>query len=99
MAGRTDRKRQSSFDCKYEEESQKKPCYSKDRADQPEFSFRMYCYELKVFIRDEDLIPDPEDFWKFLKNYETVQKRAGGRKHDLGSPGKKTPEKQAIFFW
>ena len=46
-----------------------------------EFSFQNYRYELnKILLRDEELIPDPDDFWKFLKNYETVQKRAAGRK-------------------
>jgi hypothetical protein len=99
VAGEMDRKRQSSFDYKYQEESQKKSCHSRDEADQPEFSFQVYYYELKVFLKDEDLIPEPEDFWKFLKNYETVQKRAGTRKHDLGSAGKKEFQKSKPHFF
>jgi hypothetical protein len=54
---------------------------------------------LKVFLRDEDLVPDPEDFLKFLKNYETVQKRAGGRKHNLASAGKKESQKSKSYFF
>lgn len=93
----TDRKRQSSFDYENKEESHKS-CHSRDEGDQPEFSFQMYSYELRVLLRDEDLIPEPEDFWKFLKNYETVQKRAGARKHDLGSAGKKEFQKSKPHF-
>ncbi|XP_033607605.1 probable ATP-dependent RNA helicase DHX34 isoform X2 [Cryptotermes secundus] len=85
VAGERDRKRQTIYDDICKDESQKKSCHSRDEADQVEFSFQRYSYELKVFLRDEDLVPDPEDFLKFLKNYETVQKRAGGRKHNLAS--------------
>jgi hypothetical protein len=98
VAGETDRKRQRSFDYEYQEESQKTSCHSRDEADQSEFSFQRYCYELNVLLRDEDLIPDPEDFWKFLKNYETVQKRAGTRKRDVGPAGKKEFQKNKPHF-
>ncbi|PSN45175.1 putative ATP-dependent RNA helicase DHX34 [Blattella germanica] len=55
--------------------------------DEPEFSFLDYRYELnKLLVRDEDLVQDPEDFWKFLKNYVAVQKkRAGDKKPDAGN--------------
>jgi hypothetical protein len=89
VAGQTDRKRQSSCVDKYQEESQKNSCHSRDKVDELGFSFKRYCYELKVFLRDEDLVPDSEDFWKFLKNYETVQNRAGRKKHNLEFAGKK----------
>lgn len=84
-----DKKRRRSYGEKYKVKSQKESCNSEDESEQLEFSFQKYYYDLKVFLRDEDLVPDSEDFWKFLKNYETVQKRAGERKHDLGSAGKK----------
>ena len=54
-----------------------------------EFSFQNYHYELnKLLLRDEELVSEPDDFWKFLKNYEAVQKRAAGKKHDMESFGK-----------
>jgi hypothetical protein len=93
-----DKKRQRSCDDKYKVESQKKSCNSVDESEQLEFSFQKYYYELKVFLRDEDLVPDSEDFWKFLKNYEAVQKRAAGRKHYLGSAGEKELQIQVIFI-
>jgi hypothetical protein len=89
VAGEPDKKRWRSYDDRYKVESQKESCDSEDDSGQLEFSFQKYYYDLKVFLRDEDLVPDAEDFWKFLKNYETVQKRAVERKHDLGSAGKK----------
>jgi len=88
-AGEPDKKRQRSYDDRYKVESQKESCTYEDQSEQLEFSFQKYYYDLKVFLRDEDLVPDSEDFWKFLKNYETVQKRAVERRHDLGSAGKK----------
>jgi hypothetical protein len=97
VAGERERKRQSTYDNICKDESQKS-CHSRDDADQFEWSFQRYSYELKVFLRDEDLVPDPEDFLKFLKNYETVQKRAGGRKHNLASAGKKESHKSKLYF-
>jgi hypothetical protein len=91
LTGERSRKRQSACDDIYKDESEKKSCHSRDETDQLEFSFQRYSYELKVFLRDEDLLPDPEDFLKFLKNYEAVQKRAGGRMHKLAAAGKKEP--------
>ena len=89
IAGEPDKKRQRLCDGRYKVESQKESRNYEDQSEQLEFSFQKYYYDLKVFLRDEDLVPDSEDFWKFLKNYETVQKRAVERKHDLGSAGKK----------
>jgi len=89
VAGEPDKKRQRLCDDRYKVESRKESCNYEDQSEQLEFSFQKYYYDLKVFLRDEDLVPDSEDFWKFLKNYESVQKRAVERKHDLGSAGKK----------
>lgn len=89
VAREPDKKRRRLCDDGYKVESQKESCNYEDQSEQLEFSFQKYYYDLKLFLRDEDLIPDSEDFWKFLKNYETVQKRAVERKHDLGSAGKK----------
>ncbi|KAJ9600220.1 hypothetical protein L9F63_009480, partial [Diploptera punctata] len=48
-----------------------------------DFSFQDYRYELnKLLLRDDELVPQPDDFWKFLKNYEAVQKRAAEKKQD-----------------
>jgi hypothetical protein len=99
IAEEKNKKRQSAFDDSYKDESQKKSCHSRDESDQLEFSFHSYSYELKVFLRDEDLLPDPEDFLKFLKNYETVQKRAGGRIHDVAAAGKKEAQKSKSCFF
>jgi hypothetical protein len=98
VLGETDKKQRLSYDDRYKEESQKKSCTSADESEQFEFSFQKYYYELKVILRDEDLVPDSDDFWKFLKNYETVQKRAGGRKQDIVSAGKKELQIQVIFI-
>jgi len=89
VAGEPDKKRRRPCDDRYKVESQKDSCNYGDQSEHLEFSFQKYYYDLKVFLRDEDLVPDSEDFWKFLKNYETVQKRAVERKQDLGSAGKK----------
>jgi hypothetical protein len=98
VTGERSRKRQSAYDDMYKDESQKKSCHSRDEADQLEFSFQRYSYELKVYLRDEDLLPEPEDFLKFLKNYEAVQKRAGGRIHNLAAAGKKERQKSKSYF-
>jgi len=89
VAGEPDKKRRRSYGDSYKVEPQKESCNYEDQSEQLEFSFQKYYYDLKVFLRNEDLVPDSEDFWKFLKNYETVQKKAVERKHGLGSAGKK----------
>lgn len=95
VVGEPDKKRWRSCDDKYKVELQKK---SYDSVDESEFSFQKYYHELKVLLKDEELLPDSEDFWKFLKNYEAVQKRAAGRKHDLGSAGKKDVQIKVMFI-
>ena len=89
VAEEPDKKRRCSYDDRYKVESQKETYNYEDQSEEPELSFQKYYYDLKVFLRDEDLVPDSIDFWKFLKNYETVQKRAVETKHDFRSAGKK----------
>ncbi|XP_012281786.1 probable ATP-dependent RNA helicase DHX34 [Orussus abietinus] len=46
--------------------------------DDVEFSFEKYKYELnKVFSANPNLVQDTEDFWKFLRMYESMQKKLG----------------------
>lgn len=49
--------------------------YRKDKYDL-DFSFEKYRYELnKVFSANPNLLQDTEDFWRFLKKYELIQKK------------------------
>ncbi|KAG7203421.1 hypothetical protein KM043_013488 [Ampulex compressa] len=58
-----------------------------------EFCFTKYKYELsKVFSANANLVRDTEDFWKFVKKYESVQKKLsnntdGTLSSDLNSIG------------
>ncbi|CAG2066817.1 unnamed protein product, partial [Timema podura] len=58
---------------KYSNKSEKAAQYEESNSD---FTFERLRHELnQVYFRDENFI-DQEDFWKFLKKYESVQKKA-----------------------
>ncbi|KAJ4441063.1 hypothetical protein ANN_10913 [Periplaneta americana] len=76
--------RKRASDYKRRDDSLKRARHEQGGHDEPEFSFKNYRRELsKVFFRDEDLISDSEDFWKFMTKYEIVQKRAAEKKHNF----------------
>nr|CAD7574761.1 unnamed protein product [Timema californicum] len=61
---------------KYEDHRKLGKSYNKPEDSNSDFTFERFRHELnQVYFRDENFI-DQEDFWKFLKKYESVQKKA-----------------------
>lgn len=75
-----ERKRKHS---RYESDTsdRKKSKRSENKEPNDEFSFEKYKIELnKVFYSNSNLVHDIDDFWRFLKKYESLQKNTEEKK-------------------